>query len=114
MEREWMRYLMEWEFDRDLIDETIKLKMAFMKEEELYPSKFYSTVLPPHYIGNGKGISIIEMSDPDQLVKVQVFLERKYKMKFIPITEMGEHITSYISVKNDSKSTRSSTSFERL
>ena len=94
-----MKYLIEWAFDQEKIDETIKLNMDYMKEEEKYPGKYYKYVFPPHYIGNGKGISVVEISDPQQLINAQVILERCFKMTFIPITDIGEQITTYMTIK---------------
>ena len=94
-----MKYLVEWKYDTEKGDETIKLNMEYMKAYEKNPGKYYEYVFPPHYIGNGKGVSVVEITDPAQLVNAQVFLERGFKMKFIPITDITEQITTYMSQK---------------
>ena len=94
-----MKYLVEWEYDTKKVDETIQLNMDYMKANETNPEKFYEYVFPPHYIGNGKGVSVVEISDPSQLVNAQIFLEGGFKMNFTPITDIAEQITTYMSQK---------------
>ena len=94
-----MKYLLEFEYDRRKPDETIKLNMDFMKEIEKYPGKYCKYLYPPQYIANGKGFSIVEITDPNQLINAQVFLERGLKMTFTPITDIEEQIVSYMALK---------------
>jgi len=94
-----MKYLVEWEYDTEKVDETIKLNMEYLKAYEIDPEKYYEYVFPPHYIGNGKGVSVVEITNPSQLMNAQVFLERGFKMKFTPITDIVEQITAYMSQK---------------
>ena len=94
-----MKYLLEFEYDQNKPDETIKLNMDYMKEMEKYPENYYKYLYPPQYTSNGKGFSIVEITDTQQLINAQVFLERGFKMKFTPISDMGEQIVSYMSLK---------------
>lgn len=94
-----MKYLVEWEYDTEKVDETIKLNMEYMKAYEIHPEKFYEYVFPPHYIGNGKGVSVVEITAPAQMINAQIFLERGFKMKFTPITDITDQISTYLSQK---------------
>ena len=94
-----MKYLLEFEYDRSRSDEIIKLNMDFMKELEKYPGHYFKYLYPPQYIANGKGFSIVEIMDPEQLVNSQVFLEPGFMMKFSPISDIEEQIVSYMSLK---------------
>jgi len=94
-----VKYLLEFEYDRSRPDEIIKLNMDFMKEMEKYPGHYYKYLYPPQYIANGKGFSIVEITDHQQLVNAQVFLEPGFMMTFSPITDIEEQIRSYVSLK---------------
>jgi len=94
-----LKFLQEFEYDQSKFDETIKLNLDFMTEMEKYPDYYYKYSFPPHYTANGKGLSIVEIKDPQQLINSQVFLERGFKMTITPITSMDEQIVSYMSLK---------------
>ena len=89
-----VKYLILWEFDVEKLDEVMDVNMAFLAAQEEDPDKFYTYVFPPHYIGNGKGFSVVMISDPVQIMNSQILLEPIFKMEFVPCSDIVEHLTA--------------------
>jgi hypothetical protein len=91
-----MKYIVFWEFETDNVDKVIETSQAYSKASEKNPEKFQKYVYPPHYMGNGKGFSVVEITKPEQLVNTQVYWNNVLKLKHHPIVESTSWIEAYL------------------
>jgi len=90
-----------WEFDTKNVEEVYNTMKAFNEAYEKNPEKYQKHVIPPHYMGNGKGFSLVEIENPEQLRNVQVYWNDVLKLKHHPVTESSSWIEAYMKSKQE-------------
>lgn len=90
-----MKYIVFWEFDIDKTDAAIAKNVEYAKIVKESPEMFQSYIFPPHYMGEGKGFSVVEITDPAQWVNTNAFWHGVLKLKHVPIIEAANWIEAY-------------------
>ena len=94
-----MKYIVFWEFDTDNMEKIIETNVAYLKEHEKNPGKYQKYIFPAHYMGNGKGFSVVEIEKQEQLVNTQIFFNNVMTLEHHPITDAGAWIEAYMKSK---------------
>jgi hypothetical protein len=79
-----MKYLMFWE-QREMPPVERQKFSKNAREERGNEEKYGVEILPPHYYETGKGITVVEISDPKQLANRMALIAPYTTIKALPL-----------------------------
>ena len=79
-----MKYLLFWEQKEMPLGERQKFSEK-AREERGNEEKYGVEILPPHYYETGKGVTVVEISDPKQLANRMALIAPYTAIKALPL-----------------------------
>ena len=79
-----MKYLLFWE-QRDMPPEERQKFSRGAREARGDEERYGVEVLPPHYIETGKGVTVVEVSDPKQLANRMALVAPYTSIRAVPL-----------------------------
>jgi len=89
-----MKYLLFWE-QREMPPAERRKFSERAREERGDEEKYGVEILPPHYYETGKGVTVVEISDPKQLANRMALVVPYTTMRALPLirtTTYGESV----------------------
>ena len=90
-----MKYIGFWEFCPEDMDKVTAKYLKFKEEREKNPENFTKVLFPAHSMGHCKGFTVVEASDPMQLMNSTIFWLPEMKLEYVPIYETAQMIELY-------------------
>ena len=91
-----MKYVSLWEFSPEDLDKVVEKIGRVNAERQKVPEKYLKIVFPAHTFGGEfKGLTIVEVDNPEQIENLVVQVMPELKVKYVPLLEVEKLIELY-------------------